>query len=312
MLSSLQDIILRISSDLIITKVVDNLFSTDYFIPIRDPKYVGKLARACKNISFLLEGKDLSIYSGDNGVYLQALKGSVKPITMSYSKLYPLDKIPIGVDNQRKAVYLNMLKAPHVLVSGTTGSGKSIFLNNLIQLVDCKLILIDPKKIEFSKFSSLPNLRIPVVHCTYEAINVLSNLVNVMEIRYSELQSNPNAKFYNIVVIIDEFADMVETVRNNKTERELLFSSVIRLAQKSRAIGIHLVLATQRPSVNIITGLIKANVPTRISFKQNSIVDSRTILDSQGAEKLEASGLFLFKFNNSITMGQSFIGIKKK
>jgi len=312
MKSILQDILLRVSNDFVISTEISNLFSMDYFIPINDPKFVGRLSRACKNISLLIGGKPLSIYSGKRGVYLQVFKDNINPITLSYSNTYSANKIPIGVDNQRKLIYLDLCKAPHVLVSGTTGSGKSVFLNNLIELLNCQLILIDPKRIEFTKYNSLPNLKIPVVHCTYDAINILNNLVNLMEMRYKELQDNSNAKFEKIVVVIDEFADMVETVRSNKTEKELLFSSVVRLSQKARAIGIHLVLATQRPSVSVITGLIKANIPTRISFKQNSIIDSRTILDSSGAEELTSSGLFLLKSSNKITVGQSFLTIIKK
>lgn len=198
-------------------------------------------------------------------------------------------------------------KMPHLLVAGATGSGKSIFINCLITSLlfnstpdEVKLLLIDPKMVELSQFNGIPHLMTPVVTDPKKASKYLKHIVNEMETRYELFASQGirDIEHYNnvstnkslpyIVVIIDELADLM-MVSSHEVE-EL----ICRLAQKARAAGIHLVIATQRPSVNVITGLIKANIPSRISFAVSSQIDSRTILDAGGAERLLGKGDMLY------------------
>ena len=200
---------------------------------------------------------------------------------------------------------------PHLLIAGTTGSGKSGCLNTVLTSVllratpdDVRLILIDPKRIELSHFESVPHLLTPVVSSPKEASAVLANCLAEMERRYERLSSvrarninEANRAFRQrgeptlpyVLVVIDELADLMMVAP------QAVEDAVIRLAQKSRAVGIHLVLATQRPSVDVITGMIKANVPSRIAFAVSSQTDSRVILDSGGAESLLGQGDMLFK-----------------
>ncbi len=207
----------------------------------------------------------------------------------------------------------NLAKMPHLLVAGSTGSGKSVCLNSIIISMlyksspeDLKLILIDPKRVEFSMYNELPHLMLPnVITETDKAVNALTWAVNEMERRYGLFQESKarNLDEYNstqavlsgqtkklpfIVIIIDELADLMMLAKKDIEEK------IMRLAQKARAAGIHLILATQRPSVNVITGTIKANFPSRIAFAVTSYVDSKTILDASGAEKLLGKGDMLY------------------
>lgn len=195
---------------------------------------------------------------------------------------------------------------PHLLVAGATGSGKSVLINDLIISLlygnspdDLKLILVDPKRVELSAYNGIPHLLTPVITDTTKTINALRWIVGEMDRRYQILQQagKRNIATYRkevamdmpyLVLIIDELADLM-TVAANEVE-----GAIIRLAQMARAVGIHLVLATQRPSVDVITGLIKANVTARIAFSVASQIDSRTILDTSGAEKLLGRGDMLF------------------
>jgi S-DNA-T family DNA segregation ATPase FtsK/SpoIIIE len=235
----------------------------------------------------------------------------------------------LGKDIQGKPVCVDLHKLPHLLVAGTTGSGKSVAVHSMIvsllykhDIENLKFLMIDPKMLELSTYEGLPHLLHPVVTDMNEAKSVLHWCVQEMERRYrfmmdlnvrniqsynKQLKQNNddgikivygptegnNEKFHEklpyIVVVVDEFADMMQTV--GKKVEDL----ITRLAQKARAAGIHLILATQRPSVNVITGLIKANIPTRIGLKVSSNIDSRTILDSMGAEQLLGLGDMLFR-----------------
>ena len=200
---------------------------------------------------------------------------------------------------------------PHLLIAGTTGSGKSGCLNALLTSVllratpdDVRMILVDPKRIELGYYESIPHLLTPVVSSPKEASAVLQNVVAEMERRYERLslvraRNLPEANralrargedtLPYLLVVIDELADLM------MISPQAVEDAVIRLAQKSRAVGIHLVLATQRPSVDVITGMIKANVPSRIAFAVSSQTDSRVILDTAGAESLLGQGDMLFK-----------------
>ena len=199
------------------------------------------------------------------------------------------------------------MEMPHLLVAGTTGSGKSVCVNTLISSIlfsrkpeEVKLLLIDPKMVELSIYNGIPHLMAPVVTDMKKAAAVLRWAVREMEARYKAFaasgkrdiksynEAHPKAAMPLIVLIIDELADLMMTAPDDIEE------SISRLAQMARAAGIHMVLATQRPSVNVITGSIKANVPSRISFAVGSQIDSRTILDMAGAEKLLGKGDMLF------------------
>lgn len=218
--------------------------------------------------------------------------------------------ICLGADVRGQPVFADLAKMPHLLVGGTTGSGKSVGLNTFIlslmaakRPVELKLVLIDPKRIEFGVYNRQKYMLCPVVTETEAAARTLMFLVEEMERRYGVLEQSccKNIKDYNeqtedkilpyIVCVVDEFADLTAADKN-------IEKSVQRLAQKARACGIHLILATQRPSVDVITGVLKANFPSRLVYKVASVADSRTILDASGAEKLLGRGDALFLSSN--------------
>lgn len=213
----------------------------------------------------------------------------------------------LGKDVAGQPQLANLDKMPHLLVAGATNSGKTVCLNSIIvsllyqnQPDDLKLILVDPKRVEMTQYNNIPHLICPVITDVKKTINALRWTVKEMERRFEVLHnankrnidfynnSNPSDKMPYLIVVIDELADLMAIAAAE------IEQAVIRLAQKSRAVGIHLVLATQRPSVNIITGLIKANITSRIAFSVASGMDSRTILDFTGAEKLLGRGDMLF------------------
>lgn len=214
--------------------------------------------------------------------------------------------IVLGKDISGKPYIADLRNMPHLLIAGTTGSGKSVCINAIIASIlfksspeIVKFVLIDPKMVELSMYDGIPHLAAPVVTDARNAPNVLKNVVREMERRYQLLADKQfrNIESYNnisenkmnyLVVIVDEFADLM-LISGKEVEQ-----AVIRISQMARAVGIHLVLATQRPSVNVITGIIKANMPARLSFRVSSKVDSRTILDQNGAETLLGKGDSLF------------------
>jgi DNA segregation ATPase FtsK/SpoIIIE, S-DNA-T family len=212
----------------------------------------------------------------------------------------------LGKDVKGSPSFADLAEMPHLLVGGTTGSGKTICLNSIILSLlyrnspeEMKLVLVDPKRVEFPVYANLGHLLCPVIYDANQTLVALKWLVGEMERRFTvlaeahsrdigsyneKMEKKGESKLSYIVLIIDELADLM-SVRGKEIE-----SYVVRLAQMSRATGIHLILATQRPSVEVITGLIKANITSRIALKVGSLVDSRTILDSSGAEKLLGKG----------------------
>ena len=214
--------------------------------------------------------------------------------------------IALGKDVAGQAWLYDLTKMPHLLVAGATNSGKSVCLNAIIVSLlyqnnpdALRFIMVDPKRVELPTYNGIPHLLTPVITEVSKTINSLKWCLNEMDRRYDLLNKSgkKNIQAYNqtateklpfIVYIIDELADFMMTAGKE------MEAAIIRLAQMSRAIGIHLILATQRPSVDVITGLIKANIPTRIAFSVASLVDSKTILDSSGAEKLLGQGDMLF------------------
>lgn len=245
--------------------------------------------------------------------------------------------IPIGVDVYGKVHYKDITDAPHMLIAGSTGSGKSVMINTLInsltkQLTDkqLELVLIDPKRVELAHFEQLPHVKRPIAYEVDDARVILEELVAEMEERYKTLMQagvrsivDYKGAMTRKVVIVDEFADLMHSggqtstkaVKAEITEESFGFgtktkskfkkeiepekpsveSLIVRLAQKARAVGIHVVLATQRPSADVVTGLIKANIPTKIAFATSTAVNSRVILDENGAEELTGKGDMLFQ-----------------
>lgn len=216
--------------------------------------------------------------------------------------------LALGKDIFGNPVITDLVKMPHLLVAGTTGSGKSVFMNSVIISLlykttpdEIKMLMIDPKLLELSTYNNIPHMISPVITSPKEAAEALKKIVFEMERRYRLLADTGSRNIYTynrhvskserlpyIVVFIDELADLMFTAPKD------VENSITRLAQMARASGIHLILATQRPSVDVITGLIKANFPARISFQVATKIDSRTILDAQGAEQLLGMGDMLF------------------
>jgi S-DNA-T family DNA segregation ATPase FtsK/SpoIIIE len=255
--------------------------------------------------------------SASSSVYLKEVLLSPE-FRRSTSKI----TLALGKDIAGKSMIADLADMPHLLIAGTTGSGKTVCVNGIITSIlmnsspdDVKFVLVDPKMVEMAQYNDIPHLLCPTVTDAKKAAAVLNWVVVEMENRYKKLSKAGvrNIKGYNekghrmpyIIVIIDELADLMQVAAKG------VESAITRLAQLSRAVGIHLILATQRPSVNVITGVIKANFPARISFKVASKVDSRTVLDMNGAETLLGKGdmLFMKPGDAKPTRGQSnFVG----
>jgi S-DNA-T family DNA segregation ATPase FtsK/SpoIIIE len=292
---------------------------TRYELQLAPGTKVGKVANLKDDLSYALATTEIRILApipGKQavGVEVPNLSPSIVTLGDVFGDL-PQSASPLSVwlgkDISGAAVWADLARMPHILIAGTTGAGKSGCINTILTSIllrstpdEARLILIDPKRIELNYYESIPHLLTPVVSSPKEASAVLLNVVTEMERRYERLSQvrarnlpEANRAFRKrgeeelpyLLVVIDELADLM-MVSPQEVE-----DSIIRLAQKSRAVGIHLVLATQRPSVDVITGMIKANVPSRIAFAVSSQTDSRVILDSNGAESLLGQGDMLFK-----------------
>ena len=292
---------------------------TRYELQLAPGTKVSKVAALKDDLSYALATTEIRILAPIPGK--QAVGVELPNASPSYVALGDIfDDLPqtasplsvwLGKDISGAAIWTDLARMPHVLIAGTTGSGKSGCINTILTSIllrstpdDVRLILIDPKKIELSYYESIPHLLTPVVSSPKEASTVLANVVSEMERRYERLsgvrarslneanrafRSRGEPTLPHLLVVIDELADLMMIAPQDVED------AVIRLAQKSRAVGIHLVLATQRPSVDVITGMIKANVPSRIAFAVSSQTDSRVILDASGAESLLGQGDMLFK-----------------
>ena len=219
--------------------------------------------------------------------------------------------VALGQDVGGKNIFFDIKKMPHVIIAGTTGSGKSVCINGIVCSLlyknspdKVKLIMIDPKKVEFSIYQHIPHLYCPIISDARKAAGALASAVAEMERRYTLVEDvgvrdvdaynqatarDPDREYLpKLIIVIDELADLMMMAKADVEQ------FITRIAQKARAVGIHLIIGTQRPSVDVITGLIKANVPSRIACTVKSQVDSRTILDISGAEKLVGQGDMLF------------------
>lgn len=219
------------------------------------------------------------------------------PEMLPFSEAYASIKgdFIIGKNDGGGIVSARLDELPHLLIAGTTGSGKSVLENDIICSLACQyaperlnLLLIDPKSVEFTPYNSLPHLVSDVISDAAKAVDALQWAASEMDRRYKELERigkrSNSGEFPRLVIVIDELADLMLTGGYNAEK------NIVRIAQKGRAAGVHLIIATQRPTVNIITGLIKANIPSRIAFRLPAVVDSRTILDHKGAEALRGRG----------------------
>ena len=293
---------------------------TRYEIVIPKGIKVSKVTGLSDDIAMNLAAESIRIEApipGKNNIGIETPNKIKEPVHFSnIIKNKELDKgelrVILGKDIVGRDKFIDIAKMPHLLIAGQTGSGKSVAVNTLISTLiskksenEVKFIMVDPKMVELMPYNDIPHLLVPVIIDPQQAAIALRWAVNEMENRYKQLMENGvrNIKTYNglsfvekmpyIVIIIDELADLMMVASGSVEE------SIARIAQKARAVGIHLVVATQRPSTDVITGMIKANLPSRISFALRSQIDSRTILDTAGAEKLLGQGDMLLLANGS-------------
>ena len=279
---------------------------------------VGKVAQLKDDLAYALAAADIRILApipGKQAVGVEVPNARRRIVHLGdVYQAPPKDWSPLtvwlGKDVAGRAIGADLAKMPHLLVAGTTGAGKSGCVNAMLSSIllratphEVRLVLVDPKQVELNHYESIPHLLTPVITTPRKAANALQNLVREMEQRYSfmSLARTRTLKELNavrarrgeaplpyVLCVIDELADLMMVAPADVED------SIIRIAQKARAVGIHLVLATQSPRVDVITGMIKANVPSRIAFAVSSQTDSRVILDQNGAESLLGQGDMLF------------------
>ena len=301
---------------------------TQYELEVKSGTRLSKITALNKEIALDLGAKDVRIQApipGKKTVGIELPNKTTTPVFVrEILAAVPKDKedkkllVALGKSIMGESIFCEIDKTPHLLVAGSTGSGKSVCINSMITSIlmrtkpdEVKLVLVDPKKVELSMYNGVPHLLTPVVTDPKKANIVLQKIVKIMEDRYDlfEGSGTKNIAGYNayvekknekldedeqiqkspyIVVIIDELADLMLVAAKEVED------SIMRITQMARAAGIHLIVATQRPSTDVITGVVKANIPSRISFAVSSSIDSRTILDMSGAEKLLGKGDMLF------------------
>ena len=292
---------------------------TRYELQLAPGTKVSKVANLKDDLSYALATTEIRILApipGKQAVGVEVPNQTPNLVTLGdvFAEL-PASASPLAVwlgkDIAGNSVWTDLARMPHILIAGTTGSGKSGCINAILSSIllrctpdEVRMILVDPKRVELGFYESIPHLLTPVVSNPKEAAAVLANLLAEMEHRYDKmsivrarglpelnraLKQRGEDPLPYLLVVIDELADLM------MTSPQAVEDAVIRLAQKSRAVGIHLVLATQRPSVDVITGMIKTNIPSRIAFAVSSQTDSRVILDASGAESLLGQGDMLFK-----------------
>lgn len=293
---------------------------TRYELRLAPGTKVGRISSLKDDLAYALAARDeiriIAPIPGKQAVGVEVPNPEARLITLG-DIFDPLEgeKSPlatwVGLDLGGGPVWIDLAKMPHILIAGSTGTGKSVSLNAILTSIllrsspdDLRMILVDPKKVELNHYEGIPHLLTPVVTNMKDAAAVLANVVKEMENRYEMMgldrarnlpdwneirEARGDRRIPSMLVVIDELADLMMVAPAEVED------AIIRLAQKSRAVGIHLVLATQRPSVDVITGMIKANVPSRIAFAVSSQVDSRVVLDSPGAESLLGQGDMLFR-----------------
>ena len=296
---------------------------TQYELTVPNGTKVSKITTVNKEIALAMSAKDVRIQApipGKNTIGIEIPNSSVNAVRIKEIFLTKGDgklNIALGKDIMGNPILADLSKMPHLLIAGSTGSGKSVCTNSIICSIlmnyrpdEVKLVLVDPKKVELSNYNGIPHLLTPVVTDPKKASIALQKVVSEMERRYDEfsekgvknieayneyvLKQNkkhpetPMKKMHYLVTIIDELADLMLVAAKDVED------SILRITQMARAAGIHLIVATQRPSTDVITGVVKANIPSRIAFAVASSIDSRTILDMSGAEKLLGKGDMLY------------------
>ena len=322
-ITRLQEVFKDFSIDAKVVAVNVGPAVTQYEMEVKAGTKLSRILSLDKELALALAAKSVNIQApipGKNTIGIELPNKKVTPVgireileavpkSLTDSKLL----VTLGKDIMGKPTYCEINKTPHLLVAGSTGSGKSVCINSMLVSIlmrtkpeEVKLVLVDPKKVELSMYNGVPHLLTPVVTDPKKANIALKKIVVEMENRYDlfEQSGTKNIAGYNaylekkhkgdckklpyIVVIIDELADLMLVAAKEVEE------SIMRITQMARAAGIHLIVATQRPSTDVITGVVKANIPSRISFAVSSSIDSRTILDMTGAEKLLGKGDMLF------------------